>query len=68
MIVIYEVKNDFSVARDKVCQKDCPCFSRGYAGKRTVEEGDVFLRSIYFKEVEFVEFDNPLVGYLINML
>ncbi len=53
------VKNDFSVARDKVCQKYCPRFSRGYAGKRTVEEGDVFLRSIYFKDVEFVEFDNP---------
>jgi hypothetical protein len=42
MIVIFEVKNDFSVARDKVCQKYCPRFSMGYVGKRTVEEGDVF--------------------------
>lgn len=55
------LKNDFSIARDEVCQKYCPRFRKGYAGKRTVEEGDAFLRNTYFKEVEFAEFDNPFV-------
>ena len=55
------IKSDFTVARDEVCRKYCPRFSKGYAGKRTPEEGDEFLRFRYFKKVEKVEFDNPFV-------
>lgn len=54
-------KNDFTVARDNICRKYCPRFSKGYAGKRTPAEGDAFLRYSYFREVEKVEFDNPFV-------
>lgn len=53
------VQNDFSAARDQVCQKYCPRFRQGHAGKRSVAEGDEFLRHHYFKKVEFASFDNP---------
>ena len=53
------VPTDFTTARNEICKKYCPRFSRGYAGKRTPQEGDIFLREIYFKSVEFAEFDNP---------
>ena len=55
------VKDDFTLARDAVCRKYCPRFSRGYAGKRTPAEGDIFLRNTYFREVETVSFSNPFV-------
>ena len=50
--------NEFTAARDHVCQKYCPQFRAGHAGKRSVSEGDEFLRHHYFKQVEFVKFDN----------
>ena len=53
------VENAFSSARNEVCKKYCPRFSRGYAGKRTPQDGDRFLRQVYFSSVEFAEFDNP---------
>lgn len=52
------LKSDFTDARNAVCQKYCPRFSNGYAGKRTPQEGDEFLRYRYFKTVEFAAFDN----------
>ena len=55
------VKDDFTSERDGVYKKLCPRFSRGYAGKRSAEEGDVFLREVYLKNVEIVVFDNPFV-------
>ena len=55
------LKNDFSIARNSVCQKYCPRFRSGHAGKRSPEEGDVFLRYHYFSKVEFVSFSNPFV-------
>lgn len=66
-----ELKNDFVLARDGVCQKYCPRFRAGHAGKRSVAEGDDFLRNSYFKKVEVVSFPNPftmdLEIYLGNM-
>ena len=55
------IKSDFTIARDEVCKRFCPRFSRGYAGKRSAAEGDAFLRNTYFREVEVVSFDNPFV-------
>ena len=52
-------KSDFTDSRNAVCQKYCPRFKSGDAGKRTPAEGDAFLRYCYFKTVEFVTFDNP---------
>lgn len=56
-----ELKSDFTSARNAVCQKYCPRFRNGYAGKRTPAEGDAFLRYSYFNTVEFIAFDNPFV-------
>lgn len=53
--------DEFSAARNRVCQKYCPRFRSGYAGKRSVAGGDDFLRHHYFSNVEFVSFDNPFV-------
>ena len=50
---------DFTQERDRVCRKYCPRFRSGHAGKRSVEEGDAFLRNEYFKSVEVVSFSNP---------
>ena len=52
-------KNDFTAARDRICQKYCPRFGSGHAGKRSVSEGDTFLRYSYFRKVEVVSFANP---------
>ena len=54
-----ELKNDFVLARDGVCQKYCPRFRSGHAGKHSAAEGDDFLRNRYFRKVEVVSFDNP---------
>ena len=65
------LKDDFTAARDAVCQKYCPRFRAGHAGKRSAAEGDHFLRNSYFKKVEVVSFPNPftmdLEVYLGNM-
>lgn len=53
------LKSDFTIARNRVCQKYCPRFRSGHAGKHTIEEGDAFLRNEFFREVEVVSFDNP---------
>ena len=54
-------RSDFTDSRNAVCQKYCPRFKHGHAGKRTPAEGDAFLRYSYFKTVEFIAFDNPFV-------
>ena len=51
--------NEFSAARDRVCQKYCPRFRTGHAGKRSVAEGDDFLLHHYFHKVEVASFANP---------
>ena len=55
------VKDDFTRARDRVCQTFCPRFRAGHAGKRSAEEGDDFLLNRYFRKVEFASFPNPFV-------
>ncbi|MBE6385567.1 MAG: class I SAM-dependent methyltransferase [Lentisphaerae bacterium] len=55
------VPDDFVSARNAVCQKYCPRFRSGHAGKRTPAEGDAFLRNSYFREVEVVSFANPFI-------
>ena len=52
------MKNDFAIERDEVCKAFCPRFANGYAGKRSVAEGDVFLREQYLEDVEYETFDN----------
>ena len=49
-------------ARDGICQKYCPRFSKGHAGKRTPAEGDHFLRYEYFKSVKY--FSCPNLFYM----
>ena len=56
-----ELQNDFIVERNRICQKYCPRFRSGHAGKLSAAEGDAFLRNKYFREVEFIEYDNPFV-------
>lgn len=55
--IIFNERNydgcDISSERDKICQKYCGAFHSGHVGKRTHEEGDLFLRNEYFSEVEF---------------
>ena len=53
------LKTPFSTDRDRVSQKYCPRFRSGHAGKRSAAEGDIFLREIYFRQVEVVSFSNP---------
>ena len=53
------LENAFSAARDHISRKYCPRFRGGHAGKRSVSEGDLFLRNEYFREVQVVSFQNP---------
>ena len=55
------LQSDFTCERNKICQKYCPRFRSGHAGKHSPEEGDRFLRNIFFRSVEVVAFDNPFV-------
>lgn len=51
---------DISSERDKICQKYCGAFHSGHVGKRTSEEGDIFLKDEYFSEVEFFSAENNI--------
>ena len=53
------LKSAFTDARNFICQKYCPRFRSGHAGRHTAEEGDLFLRQRFFREVEVVSFPNP---------
>lgn len=62
LAIIWNNRQDYGVgpAYDAVCRKCCPDFRSGHVGKRTVEEGDRFLREQYFREVEFFRCPNPV--------
>ena len=49
---------EISSARDKICQKYCGTFHSGHVGKRTSEEGDLFLRNEYFSKVKYFSAEN----------
>ena len=49
---------DFTMERNLVCQKYCPRFSSGYAGKRSPAEGDRYLQQEFFRQVEITSFRN----------
>lgn len=51
---------DISIARDKICQKYCGASHSGHIGKRTHEEGDLFLKNEYFAEVECFYAENNI--------
>lgn len=46
------VEGGIAAERDAICREYCPEFRMGHVGKRTVEEGDVFLREEYLRGVE----------------
>ncbi len=46
--------------RDSICMKFCGAFHTGHVGKRTGEEGDLFLRNEYFSEVEYFCCENNI--------
>lgn len=52
---------EISSARDKICQKYCGTFHSGHVGRRTSEEGDLFLRNKYFSKVEYFSTENNTV-------
>lgn len=54
-------EDDFIAARNRICQKYCPRFRSGHAGKRSAAEGNEFLLHHYFAEVETASFSNPFV-------
>lgn len=62
LAVIWNNRQEHGVgpAYDAVCRKYCPDFRSGHVGKRTVEEGDRFLREQYFREVEIFRCPNPV--------
>lgn len=49
-----------SSERDKICQRYCGAFHSGHVGKRTHEEGDLFLRNEYFSRVEYFSAENNI--------
>lgn len=49
---------EISKVRNDICQKYCGAFHTGHMGKRTHEEGDLFLKNEYFSEVECFEIEN----------
>ena len=53
------LKNKFTEECNMICQKYCPRFRSGHAGRHSAEEGDLFLRRRFFREVEVVSFPNP---------
>lgn len=51
---------DISIARDEICQKYCGASHSGHIGKRTHEEGDLFLKNEYFAEIECFYAENNI--------
>ena len=48
-------------ARDAVCRKFCHSFRTGHTGKRSISEGDDFLRHVYLKNVRFYSCRHSIV-------
>ena len=49
---------DISKERDSICMKFCGTFHTGHVGKRTSEQGDLFLRNENFSSLEYFCCDN----------
>ena len=64
LAVIFNERNyedcPISSKRDEICQKYCGTFHSGHIGKRTHEEGDLFLKNEYFSEGECFLADNHI--------
>lgn len=43
-----------------ICMKFCEAFHTGHMGKRTIEQGDLFLRNEYFSNVEYFCCENNM--------
>ena len=63
LAIIWNNRQDHGVgpAYDAVCRKYCPDFRSGHVGRRTVEEGDRFLREEYFRDVDIFRCPNPVL-------
>ena len=44
---------EISKVRDDICMRYCGAFHSGHIGKRTIEEGDAFLRNEYFSKTRY---------------
>ncbi len=62
LAVVWNNRQEHGVgpAYDAVCRRFCPDFSSGHVGRRTVAEGDCFLRESYFQHVEVFRCPNPV--------
>lgn len=49
---------EISRARDEICMRYCGAFHSGHIGRRSIEEGDAFLRGEYFSETKYFDADN----------
>lgn len=49
-----------SSERDEICQRYCGAFHSGHVGKRSSEEGDLFLKNEYFSESEYFSAENNI--------
>lgn len=49
---------EIASVRDSICQRYCGTFHSGHVGKRSSEEGDLFLRNEYFSEVKVFQREN----------
>ena len=52
---------EISRVRDAICMRYCGAFHSGHIGRRSIEEGDAFLRDEYFSETKYFDADNDLV-------
>ena len=56
LAIVFNERNydgcEISHMRDEICQRYCGAFHSGHVGKRTHEEGDLFLKNEYFSKAE----------------
>ena len=64
LAVIFNIRNydgcEISSVRDEICQRYCGAFHSGHVGKRSNEEGDLFLKKEYFSEVKVFRCGNDV--------
>ena len=51
---------EISRVRDDICMRYCGAFHSGHVGRRSIEEGDKFLREEYFSETKYFAADYDL--------
>lgn len=51
---------EISRVRDDICMRYCGAFHSGHVGRRSIEEGDRFLREEYFSETKYFAADYDL--------